>query len=509
MDYSAPYTRAEYPCTTSSQSASNELFPFPSAEPTTSSQPSHHDHYPLEGEIVEEKRSLETPRPFRTSLIDSLRDRFPNGPPETYDEFIQVSLSNIPPGIIDNYESEFPTQRTKVSALRTLFNATSQLITSTAASMVSHSSSASQKLRPIISHPKRIEGTNPKPSRSPVQSSPVQFYTQSFTGVGPPPPLPSPSDVLDIRPLSRNTTRKSHSSNGHSRASADQPRRHILIDVAQPTLYPPTQPNAASKNPVTFPPQLQAKRKTVRIITPHKNPRIAAPKRGQKSGNRVAGLFAGFTSLFNITRDDVVRILTFSDPAHSLFVLGFLTGPQTWLLGGFYLPSMDRHDRKSRLRIWVGKKIEQIRDGTPKRSVERVSDELLERIERASSRLTSESFEIGRHTASDSNNSRPRLQSTELNVPSPPITRPTTHYLDIPRQSTPSDALHIHFRSFLAVPNGPKGPNPSTVLNDLEELGINSERNIWVRRCRIASYISGFFMLIIFSIALSFVHNEW
>jgi hypothetical protein len=139
MEYSAPYTRAEYPCTTSSQSASNELFSFPSAEPTTSSQPSHHGHYPHEGEIVEEKRSIETPRPFRTSLIDSLRDRFPNGPPETYDEFIQVSLSNIPPGIIDTYESEFPKQRAKASPLRTLFNATSQLITSTAASVMSHS----------------------------------------------------------------------------------------------------------------------------------------------------------------------------------------------------------------------------------------------------------------------------------------------------------------------------------------------------------------------------------
>ncbi|CAG8674905.1 7048_t:CDS:2, partial [Acaulospora colombiana] len=445
-------------------------------EPTTSSQPSH-DHYQHEEEIVEEKRSLETPRPFRTSLIDSLRDRFPNGPPETYDEFIQVSLSNIPPGIIDNYESEFPTQRTKVSTLRTLFNATSQLITSTAASMVS--SSDSQKLRPIISYPKRIEPTNSKPSRSPVQSSPVQFYTQSFTGVGPPPPLPSPSDVLDIRPLSRNTTRRSHSSHGHSRVSGDQPRRHILIDVAQPTLYPPTQSDAVNKDPSTFPRQIQAKRKTVRIVTPHKTQKMSNPKKRPKSGNRVVGLFAGFTSLFSITLEDIIHILTFSDPAHSLFVLGFFTGPQTWLLGGFYVPSMDRHDRKSRLRVWVGKKIEQIRDGTPKPSVERASDELLERIERASSRLTSESFEIGRHTASDSNNSRPRLQS---NVPSPANTRAASQYLDIPRQSTPSDAPHIHFRSFLAVPNGPKGPNLSAVLNDLEELGVNPERSVWIRR---------------------------
>lgn len=34
--------------------------------------------------------------PYRSSLLQALKQRFPNGPPEVYDEFIRVSLNDIP-----------------------------------------------------------------------------------------------------------------------------------------------------------------------------------------------------------------------------------------------------------------------------------------------------------------------------------------------------------------------------------------------------------------------------
>lgn len=58
------------------------------------SESSHRSHIHWDSD---ECHDTEKPRPYRSSLIQVLRDRFPDGPPAVYDEFIRVSLNEIPP----------------------------------------------------------------------------------------------------------------------------------------------------------------------------------------------------------------------------------------------------------------------------------------------------------------------------------------------------------------------------------------------------------------------------
>lgn len=60
--------------------------------PSDSSHQSHPVASPWDRELHPKQRLHQ-----RSSLIDALRQRFPDGPPAVYDQFISVSLNDVPP----------------------------------------------------------------------------------------------------------------------------------------------------------------------------------------------------------------------------------------------------------------------------------------------------------------------------------------------------------------------------------------------------------------------------
>jgi hypothetical protein len=199
----------------------------------------------------------------------------------------------------------------------------------------------------------------------------------------------------------------------------------------------------------------------------------------------------------------VLRILHFYDPAESLFVLGFLTGPQTWLLGGFYLPSVDRREKKSQLRIWVDKQVTELSDSLPRRKGGRPTDDLLDRLEQISAGLTSSSFEIGHRTATNSNASRiDGLTRTNGAIPAPANPSTSGHgHLDLDHLERGSTMMFHHMRTSRAVWDGFKSNHREGVYGD-DEISVHVLPGRWVHRCRVAAVVSGTIVMAFFIAAL-------
>jgi hypothetical protein len=201
----------------------------------------------------------------------------------------------------------------------------------------------------------------------------------------------------------------------------------------------------------------------------------------------------------------ITRIVRFRDPAESIFVLGFLTGPQTWLIGGWYVGTVDKRNKKSQLRIWVDKEVEKSGDKSRNGSLEQ-AQMLLERIDRASSGLTSESFEVGKRTATNSNASRVMLDT----IPSQQVE---------PREHVAGTSLHVppvqvtslkHKRSSRAVWAGsipPSQGRPAGLIQYTDDDGISVDfrPSKHILRCRIAASISGVIVMALFLAALTTV----
>ena len=339
-------------------------------------------------------------------------------------------------------------------------------------------------------------------NRAALSPSPVQVYNRTFAGIGPPAPLPLPSD---IRPSSRNTT-NSHCSNSHSACS--HAKQHV---VHMPNPSAAAQPGQLStKNSIVFPTVHEAKRKVVRIVTPRTNGAShalpsASPVLPQQK-NRRHSEFVALLALFLIRlRTYLSRVVRFQDPAESLFLFGFFTGPQTWLLGGWYVTTTasEPSDNKSRLRIWVDKHVEQTDGVTSNRGMEH-SDELLERIEQASSRLTSSSFEVGRRTVTDSNASRLRNDGGATPGPTNAMDLKTNQTMGFPGNMS-TVILPTHFRSSRAVWSGPKTGNLERPEYGEDEISVEIKPSLWIYRCRIAAVISGTVVMSLFITALIIV----
>jgi hypothetical protein len=356
--------------------------------------------------------------------------------------------------------------------------------------------------RPVISSPRPMESAAGRRPRAALSPSPVQFYNRSFVGIGPPAPLPSPSDIINIRPSSRNTTH-SHASNAHSTDS--HARQHAVADIPQPALPEPAQ--LSNKNSIVFPTAREEKRKMVRIVTPRTNGAshampISTPYPSQQK-TLIHFEFPAFViSLFSRLQIYMSRVLRFHDPAESLFLFGFFTGPQTWLLGGWYLTttSAEPNDKKSQLRIWIDKHVEQTGSITPNRSMRR-TDMLLERIEQASSHLTSSSFEVGRHTVTDSNASRLRLDSGPPHRPTD-AADPETNLNTASSENSSVMILPTHFRSSRAVWSGSRTGIRERPHYEADEISIDIQPSRWVYRCRVAAIISGMIVMSFFFSAL-------
>jgi hypothetical protein len=368
--------------------------------------------------------------------------------------------------------------------------------------------------RPVISHPKPIDSTPLKRRRSALSPSPVQRYTNSFIsggGVGPPPPLPSPSDVIiDIRPQSRNAT---NSTNSRSRSSS----RHRKQPPSTEITRPPPVVQLSTKSSIIFPSYTPGRKKSVRIVTPGTMPAplpTTGPLIEMPAVSPSPSRFSNTEFSFNTLVDYVFRILCFYDPAESLFVLGFFTGPQTWLLGGFYLPSVDRREKKSELRIWVDKQVTSRSDPLPRRKGSRPTDDLLDRLEQISAGLTSSSFEIGHRTATNSNASRiDGLTRTNGAIPATanPSTSGHDHghghgHLDLDHleRGSPMMVLPYHMRTSRAVWDGSKSGHRERVYGD-DEISLHIVPGRWVHRCRVAAVISGIVVIAFFIAALTVV----
>jgi hypothetical protein len=287
--------------------------------------------------------------------------------------------------------------------------------------------------------------------------------------------------------------------------------------MPKPSAIHPALPEPArlsTKNSIVFPTVIEEKKKMVRIVTPrthgasHAIPISSPPYPSEKTGMYFE--FAAFViSLLSRAQAYLSRVSCFHDPAESLFLLGFLTGPQTWLLGGWYFTttSAQPNDKKSQLRIWIDKHVEQTGGSTPERSKER-TDLLLERTEQASSHLTSSSFEVGRRTVTDSNASRLVLDSV-ANLPLPhrstdaagPEMNPTTAH----SENISIVILPTRFRSSRAVWSGSKATTRENHHYDDDEISIDIQASRWIYRCRIAALISGVVVMSLFISALTVV----
>lgn len=368
--------------------------------------------------------------------------------------------------------------------------------------------------------------------------SPVQFYTQAFNGVGPPAPLPSPSDIVDIRPSSRNTASRSQSAS-RSHSACSHTKNRMPNDLRVPDVPCPEPVQLATKNSIIFPrvhedkhQQERHKARAVRIITPRRHgasyiPHATTPM--QEAQATQSSTFLASLSLLSFWHNlhaRFLRIITFSDPAESLFHLGFVTGPQTWLLGGWYLTSTststsaDMKDAagKSQLRVWVDKHVHVERTGSTGHGgdlLDRI--ECMERAEReqgqrrqgnaSSSGLTSSSFEIGRRTATDSNASRLHREMV------PPANEAIGAGVDNNFAPDTSMIVLPHFRSSRAVWSASKMGVREYAghtygrdgASDIDEISIHLEQSLWVYRCRIAAFISGLVVMSLFISALTVV----
>lgn len=351
----------------------------------------------------------------------------------------------------------------------------------------------------------------PRQRRSALTPSPVQNYTNQFIlggGIGPPAPLPSPSDIIDIRPQSRNAT---NSTNSHSRSSSRQQKKKAPKEITIPAPIVPARPELSTKNSVVFPSYAASRKRVVRIVTPGIMPppiALNSPPIGTPMPSPAVSGFSTISLSITTAFAYILHILRFYDPAESLFVLGFFTGPQTWLLGGFYLPSVDRREKKSQLRIWVDKQIIEIRDSIPKRKNGRLPDDLLDRLEQVSARLTSSSFEIGRRTATNSNASRINVltRSNEAAHPAAAASSSGHGHLDLDRmeRGSPAIILPSYMRSSRAVWDGSRPGHRGEDYGD-DEISVTGMPSRWIRRCRIAATISGVVVLSLFIAALTVV----
>jgi hypothetical protein len=472
----------------------------------------------------------EKKRAFRSSLMENLRNRFPDGrPPQAYDDFIQVSLNDVPPDsdLVMDEETGAAEEHTRLSPVERLSRMTSRVFATISNSLASRPCKffvyldldAFQSLtkripalpllnqeRPVISSPRPMESASGRKPRAALSPSPVQFYNRSFIGVGPPAPLPSPSDIIDIRPSSRNTTH-SHGSNTHSAGS--HARQQVVAEIPPPAL--PERAQLSTKNSIVFPTAREEKRKMVRIVTPRTNGAshaipISTPYPFQQKTLVYFEFPTFIISLFSRLQVYISRILRFQDPAESLFLLGFFTGPQTWLLGGWYLTttSAEPHDKKSQLRIWIDKHVEQTASTTPNRNMKR-TDPLLERIEQASSHLTSSSFEVGRRTVTDSNTSRLRLDSGPPHRPTDAADPETNLNTASSSENISIMVLPTHFRSSRAVWSGSKTGIRERPHYEVDEISIDIQPSRWVYRCRVAALISGMVVMSSFLSALAVV----
>ncbi|KAG8784989.1 hypothetical protein FRC20_002905 [Serendipita sp. 405] len=477
----------------------------PSPVVQTSSSPppgSHSLHAQYDAQTAEDNLK-QAKNSHKSKLIETLRLRFPDGPPEEYDDFIRVSMHDARPNADYNQQvsQEHAQENRIVPSGERLRKVASRAWTAITSTITYHPSLTHHTPpRPIISSPRPIEVQPLRTPRSTLAPSPVQLYAQTFNGIGPPPPLPSPYDVLDIRPQSRNTVNKSRCSDSHS--SCNHSRHRVITEISRPETYLPAKPSAARlsvKNSIKFPSVSELKRpkKKIRIVTPRsmetfvrvRNPSKQAPRRNLP-----------VIAWLNKCVAYLSRIITFQDPAQSLFLLGFIAGPQNWLLGGFYLTSMEKGDPKSQLRIWVNQSVQKTRDRSPSPG-NHGSDELLDRIERASAGLTSESFEIGRRTVTNSDASRGKGRATHAAR----TTRVSRSSGDV---HAVSGDLPAHPRLSRAVWQGFEGPHLKTDLRGDDEVSIAFEPNRWVRRCRTASLLSGIILLALFVASVTIVFTR-
>ncbi|KIM27909.1 hypothetical protein M408DRAFT_16526 [Serendipita vermifera MAFF 305830] len=570
------------PCHISLPTTTSHSFLSPSSALLPNPSEASHQYPPDSKEQSQHEKPQR--KAFKSSLMDSLRYRFPDGnPPQAlYDEFIQVSLNDVPPdsALVTADASEGHTGNENgphhFSPIQRLQRMTSRVFSTIAASIASRPPlPLPQEPRPVISNPRPIEamtrvGTPRERKPRTPSPSPVQFYTASFNGLGPPAPLP----LVDIRPRSRphsrNTISRSRSpSRSHSACS--QPKNPPQVEQPVPDLPHPEPAQLATKNSIVFPrasevENYKERRRAVRIITPRTHgasylPTVPDPP-SAPTHQAQAYTFASYLSvafflgLLQKTRVRLVRIFTFVDPAESLFHLGFITGPQTWLLGGWYLTSTstltsaDRKEvgEKSQLRVWVDKRVHIEKAGyTGGRSAH--GDELLERIERmeraepgrrqggeqgqnqhnaSSSGLTSSSFEVGRRTATTSNASRLLGDAPTTREPNAILTESANPHVEI--KSAHSGSAHAdgdaesmvvlpHIRSSRAVWSGSRagirgyagytyghgyGEN-GALHRAADEISVDLAQSRWVHRCRIAALISGLVVMSLFVSALTAV----
>ncbi|CCA68392.1 hypothetical protein PIIN_02256 [Serendipita indica DSM 11827] len=426
-------------------------------------------------------------------LIEALRQRFPDGvPTEDPNEFIPISFHDVPPDLppTDLVPGDELAVPKRASLKQMTLTAWSKLSTRFASRPVEEPRS-----RPVISSPQLIEACSVKTPRSVVSPSPVDRYFQHYAGIGPPPPLPSPYD----RPLSRAASEAVHSrhSNSHSHSSCQHSHHRVITEITrppkgEPTDVPTTKLPAKDSAVPASPTSMLPTGWLLQIITPlpsHFSITADAALVTAVSHPKISlrGVFGYFK-----------RIIHFQDPAESLFALGFIAGPQNWLIGGFYLTQFyEKHANPSKLRIWVDKQVQHQRDTISTRD-RTDGEELLVRIERASSGLTSESFEAGKRTATNSDGSR------LVSGPSGP-TDADSLAVEVSAAETSHSVMVLptHFRSSRAIWTGATTVYPKRRSVGEDELSIHLEPSPWIRRCRIASMVSGIVLLALFLASLT------
>lgn len=108
--------------------ASDSFLSPSSAAIHATSESSHRTHTQWDSDEYDE---TEKSPPYRSNLLQALKERFPNGPPTVYDEFIRVSLNEVPPEANETQVYQPPSATTRLSRM------TSQLWSALAGSIVS------------------------------------------------------------------------------------------------------------------------------------------------------------------------------------------------------------------------------------------------------------------------------------------------------------------------------------------------------------------------------------
>jgi hypothetical protein len=124
--------------------ATSQSFLCPSSallhQPSESSYRSH--YYPpyKSQKGNEDVKGNDKKRAFRSSLMDNLRNRFPDGrPPQAYDDFIQVSLNDVPldSDLVLDEETGVAEEPTGISPVKRLGRMTSRVFATIANSLAS------------------------------------------------------------------------------------------------------------------------------------------------------------------------------------------------------------------------------------------------------------------------------------------------------------------------------------------------------------------------------------